>query len=445
MAAMTLCTLVLHDMKCRSVLAAAAAICTLGPATGANAQTSTPPPSQPPVLAAPASASPPAVGSPGVGAQPVTPYLHMRQRIETVDQDGLVRSALASTLRIRAGLRTTAWHGLSATLEGEAVVRLGPQDYNDTVNGRTGFPVVADAAGVMLNQAYVRWQPVREAEIVAGRQTVNFDNQRWVGSVEWRQNDQTLDAVRAGLAPDGQTRFDYIHSWRVNRVFGPDSAQGVWRRSDIHLLHGSATIAPLGTLTAFGYWLDLPDAPTLSSRTLGVRLTGDRPLGGGLRLVYAAEYARQRDHGVNPQRFGHDYILIEPGVSVGAVSARVGYERLGGDGVTALQTPLATLHAFNGWTDRFLTTPATGLRDLYADVQWRIGPLVAGAAPATLRAQLHDFNAAAGSTDYGREAGAWLIVPLSRAVTASAKLSHYDADRFGADTTKAWFSLEARF
>ena len=30
-----------------------------------------------------------------------------------------------------------------------------------------------------------------------------------------------------------------------------------------------------------------------------------------------------------------------------------------------LQTPLATLHAFNGWADMFLTTPANGLQDLY--------------------------------------------------------------------------------
>ena len=29
-------------------------------------------------------------------------------------------------------------------------------------------------------------------------------------------------------------------------------------------------------------------------------------------------------------------------------------------------TPLATLHKFQGWADKFLTTPANGLEDLYA-------------------------------------------------------------------------------
>ena len=42
---------------------------------------------------------------------------------------------------------------------------------------------------------------------------------------------------------------------------------------------------------------------------------------------------------------------------------------LGSDGgVAAFQTPLATLHAFNGWADLFLTTPARGLRAWWASV-----------------------------------------------------------------------------
>ena len=43
---------------------------------------------------------------------------------------------------------------------------------------------------------------------------------------------------------------------------------------------------------------------------------------------------------------------------------KLGFERLEGNGTVALQTPLATLHAFNGWADKFLSTPANGLRDV---------------------------------------------------------------------------------
>ena len=393
----------------------------------------------PPPAAPAASPQAPAATSP----DPVTPYVNARYRLETVEQDGIAESAFASTLRVRAGVRTAQWHGLSAVLEGEAIVRLGPQDYNDTVNGRTAFPVVPDPSDVLLNQAYVRWQPVKQVEATGGRQAINLDNQRWVGSVDWRQNDQTLDAVRVAVSPTSNTRLEYIHSWRVNRIFGPDSPQGIWRDTDIHLLRGSATLVPLGTLSAYGYWLDLPSAPALSSRTWGLRLTGQQSVWKGVTLHYAAEFAQQRDHGANPARFSHDYLLIEPGIGVGPVTVRIGYERLSGDGVTALQTPLATGHAFNGWADRFLTTPANGLRDFYTDVQWRLGPLLTK-APATLRLQAHDFNATRNGTDYGREYGAWLIVPVSKQISTTAKLSHYDADAFATDTTKFWLSVDFR-
>jgi hypothetical protein len=66
-------------------------------------------------------------------------------------------------------------------------------------------------------------------EATVGRQAINLDNQRWVGSVDWRQNDQTLDAVRAAVSPSRNTRLEYVHSWRVNRIVGPDSPQGIWR------------------------------------------------------------------------------------------------------------------------------------------------------------------------------------------------------------------------
>lgn len=375
---------------------------------------------------------------------PITPYLNARYRLEVVDQDGFDRSAVASTLRLRAGARTATWDGLSALVEGEAIMRLGPSHYNDTTNGVIDRPIVADPSDLLLNQAYVKWQPAKQLEAIVGRQTVNLDNQRWIGSVDWRQNDQTLDAVRLAVTPTANTRLEYVHSTRVNRVFGPDSPQGTWRHADINIVRGSAAITPVGTLVAYGYWLDLPTAPTQSSRTVGFRLTGEQKVGNGAKLLYAAEFARQHDYAANPRQFRHDYLLIEPGVAVGPVTARLGYERLEGDGTTALQTPLATLHAFNGWTDKFLTTPADGLRDAYADIQWRDGTLTK-AGPVAVRFQLHDFNATHGSRPYGREAGASATLPMTSRITSTLKVSRYFADRFATDTTKVWLAIEARY
>lgn len=74
----------------------------------------------------------------------VTPFANIRYRLELVDQAELPENATASTLRIRAGLKTAEWRGLSALVEGEAIARIGAEHYNDTVNGRSNYPVAID-------------------------------------------------------------------------------------------------------------------------------------------------------------------------------------------------------------------------------------------------------------------------------------------------------------
>ena len=374
----------------------------------------------------------------------ITPYANIRYRLELVDQDGIARNATASTLRIRAGLKTTEWNGLSAVVEGEAIVAIGKERFNDTINRRTQFPVVADPEDILLNQAYVRWSPDNRIEASAGRQAVNLDNQRWIGSVGWRQNDQTLDAVKLSVKPVADVSVDYFHAWRVNRIFGTDAPQGIWRNTDIHGLRGGAKIKPLGTLSAYGYWLDIPAAPLMSSRTLGVRLSGDQPFNQSSKILYSAEYATQQDLGVNPLSFSHDYLLAEAGIAAGPVTAKVGFERLEGNGSSALQTPLATLHAFNGWSDKFLVTPANGLRDIYADIGYKLtgdGPLKG----TNFRLIYHDFRSTRLGIGYGSEWDAVISVPVRNNITLLGKLARYDADRFSTDTSKAWFSIEAKF
>jgi len=374
----------------------------------------------------------------------IDPFINLRYRLELVDQDGFANDATASTLRVRAGVRTREWEGFSAHVEGEGIIRLGPEDFNDTVNGRTAFPVVADPQDLVLNQAYIRWQLPDRVDARVGRQVINLDNQRWIGSVGWRQNDQTFDAAFATAHPSVSTSLTYGYVWRVNRIFGPDSPMGIWRDNDIHMIRGSIDVADFGTISAYGYLLDIPDAPVNSSQTWGVRVAGRRPVGGNVTLTYAAEYARQRDHAGHPRDFSLSYLLVEPGVSVGPVALRVGYERLGGNGVDALQTPLATLHAFNGWADKFLRTPPNGLRDLYVDATVR--PFRGGLLQnSSFRVAYHDFRSTRGDMHYGRELDAQFSIPLRSGWSVALKYSDYDADRFAADTRKFWLTTQISF
>mgnify|MGYP000949359646 CR=1 FL=1 len=385
-----------------------------------------------------------AAGAAGAApAAPITPYADARYRIEVVDQAGLPETAAAATLRVRAGLRSAEWNGLSGVVEGEVIAALGKARYNDTINGRVSFPIVADPSDALLNQAYLRWRPSAAVDLSAGRQAINIDNQRWVGSVNWRQNDQTFDAVRASVKPAKAFSLDYFYAWRVNRVFGTDSPQGIWRHTAIHSARAAYVVPGLGTLSAYGLWLDIPSAPASSSRTLGARLAGEYKLGPATRLLYSAEYARQKNAANNPASYDLSYLLIEPGVASGPWSARVGFERLEGNGTAAVQTPLATLHAFNGWADKFLTTPARGLRDLYVDAGWKAakGPLKG----LGLRAAWHDYNSTVGGLNYGQEWNAQASYPLGRNWTVLTKLARYNAQTLATDTTKFWFLVEARF
>ncbi len=374
---------------------------------------------------------------------PIKPYVDVRYRLETVDQAGLPRDATASTLRIKAGIETAEWNGFSAKVEGEAITNIGADRFNDTVNGRTQFPVVADPSDVVLNQAYVRWRHNNSIDAKVGRQTVNLDNQRWIGSVGWRQNDQTMDAVLATVTATKRLSATYGYSWRVQRIFGPDSPKGTFRNNNVHLIRASYDAPVAGRITAYSYLLDVPDAPGVSSQTFGVRLAGKQDIGGA-KLLYAAEYAQQSDYGPNPANFRHGYLLLEPGLSVGPVTAKIGLERLEGDGTTALQTPLATLHKFNGWADKFLNTPANGLRDIYGDLvikpdgpDWLKG--------TTFRALYHDYRSTRGNLDYGQEWNFLIARSFGKHVSVSLKYADYDSAGFGADTQKFWFTTQFKF
>src|SRR5437868_3122510 len=93
---------------------------------------------------------------------------------------------------------------------------------------------------------------------------------------------------------------------------------------------------------------------------------------GKARLTLALSYARQSDYGRNPVRFAADYVAGEAGLAYRSLTLTGGWEKLGSDGGrAAVQTPMATLHKFDGWADLFLTTPANGLRDLYAGAAYK--------------------------------------------------------------------------
>jgi hypothetical protein len=358
-------------------------------------------------------------------------WLKLRPRVEFVDQDGFDHDAWASTLRTVLGYETARWHGASVLLEFEDVSAIGNELYNSTTNGATSYPTVADPEGSELNQVHLAYSPEEELTFKFGRQVVILDNHRFVGDVGWRQNQQTFDAASFLWAPTAALDVFYAFIDNVNRVFGDDSAVGDHRMAS-NLVNVGYDVEGWGRAAAYAYLLDYDSVDTNSTNTLGARFAGTHAFD-SFELLYGAELASQSDTADNPNDVDQDYLLAELGGKVGAWSARLGHEVLGGSGDPgdAFQTPLATLHAFNGWADKFLTTPDDGLVDTY---------LALGAKQDAFTYQLawHDFSADSGSDDYGSELDASVTWAVAKSLTLGLKAADYDADDFATDTTKAW-------
>lgn len=376
------------------------------------------------------------IGVPVASAQTASSWrVDLRYRFEQVDDDALVRDAKAHTVRLRVGYQHSFSPGWRAYLEGEHVESLNGE-FNSTANGNTGFPVVADPEDTELNQAWLGYAGER-IEGRLGRQRILIDNHRFLGNVGWRQNEQTYDAVWLAGSPLPGLRAQYGYLNRVHRVFSDAAINPLLRERehDSHFVDLDYAVAPALKLGGYVFLLKDEDAPADSSSTWGVRAVGSHVLNERIKLAVRGEYARQSDYRNQPLDFGLDYWRLEPSITLKGVTFKTGWERLDGDGSKGFATPLATLHAFNGWADRFLATPADGLDDRFIGVSGSLGK----ASWAVVR---HEFDAARGSADYGHEWDASLSYPLPHGLTALVKLADYQSDGFATDVSKFWFQLE---
>ena len=150
--------------------------------------------------------------------------LEARYRYEHVDQDNPLNNANAQTLRSRVSLQSGKVYGFSGLVEADNVSRIGDASYNSTRNGQTNYSVVADPDGTEINQALLRYDHTK-GNAVVGRQRINLDNQRFIGSVAWRQNEQTFDGGLAQLKPITGMTLTYSYIDNVNTIFGPDNGR----------------------------------------------------------------------------------------------------------------------------------------------------------------------------------------------------------------------------
>jgi hypothetical protein len=398
------------------------------------------------------------------------PVIDLRGRFESVTDAGKTADANAVSLRARLGYETGAWNGLSLQFDFDQIWSGGA--YNSTRNGRTAYPVVGDPSMTVLNRLQLSYASDFDTRFVLGRQRLLIGNQRFIGNSGWRQHEQTFDAVSAvNTSMDGLT-LSYAYLYRINRVYGPSppvpsgsvaaaTGQASYFKSTSHVMDGVYSGTPGLRLEAYVFLLDLsapgyatlPAQVTATSRlstaTYGGRGDYGFALAKGVTAKLSAEFAHQTDYANNPLSFALNYGLGEGSLTWQGLTGTAGYEVLDGNGSIGFATPLATLHAFNGWADLFLTTPANGLKDLYLRAAYALPVDFMAAKTLNLSAAWHDFKTDTRNAGIGGEWDAQAELTMAANLSVLLKYADYQGAGLAAggfaDKSVFWLQTAYRY
>ncbi len=372
----------------------------------------------------------------------VTPTVDSRLRYEFGDQDGFEDSH-AGTWRNRIGVLTREISGFQLFAEYEGTLTVDRDSYNAAgIHGPSNKTVIADPESHELNQLWGSSTGFDDTlSVKAGRQGINLDGQRFVGTVGWRQNMQSYDAAAVTLKPTEDLEVYYGYLWQVNRIFGSEveAAPLTDFVGNSHLVNAKYKGLPFGTLTTYAYFLDLHNeaGDANSNHTFGASLAGDVF---DTAIDYHAEYAYQTDGFDSPLDYAAHYAhgsLSSPLIE--GITGTLGLEYLGSDNGVGFKTPLATLHKFNGFADRFLNTPASGLTDLYGSLAFKL-PFAIGASVGYHHFWDDEFGAS-----IGNEVDIVLTKSLGKGVTLLTKGALYRGEGGEPDLTRAVVELSYQF
>lgn len=377
-----------------------------------------------------------------------------RPAVRTVDTEGY-----AVTARTALKYTTGDFYNTFFTVEFENVTSLTDEDeYFDGPLGTSTpgtVPAIIDPEGTEVNQAFIGLKPLDGTLIKVGRQIITPRKapfHRFLGTVLWRQNWQTQDAVTVVNTSLPNTTIMGGYIWNNNFITGQD------RNMQAPIFNVKYDGFKYAKLEGYYYDLNFTDTANLGlgTETVGGRVSGAYPVSEQMKLIYAGEYATQSESDDAPTPYDADYYLVEGGFKYAfkdsffkSLMAKVSYEVQEADtsaGI-AFRTPLGTNHAYQGWADNFLVTPAAGIEDTYFTV------VATGAYATKLILQYHMLDAESGAFDeYGDEFGVWFTKAFNKKYIVGLKYSDYSGDGNGAngnprsaDLSKFWAYFTVNF
>jgi hypothetical protein len=338
-----------------------------------------------------------------------------RLRYENVQQDGLqpgtysnasntpnptgtqdLKDANALTLRSLIGWQTAPYHNWSFAAQLINVSKLD-DDFNDGTNNfrtngasnqnsRIEYAKVADPDHTDINQLYVDWTGIKNTRVRAGRQQVNLDNVRFIGDIAFRQVMQVFDGVSVFNKSIPDTELFLAHFGKVSQIFTTE------RTGDLEVINARYRLSPTESLIGYGYLSNFDNlgmgnawfgtgaanlAANQSNKIIGIRLDGTHPFTPNYRAHYTAEYAKQSDYKGGDDRIDAHYYKLGGGFGIDNFNLRIDQELLSSNNNQyAFQTPFGTNHLFQGWVDKFLVTPRSGIKDSFVTATYRYGDFV---------------------------------------------------------------------
>jgi len=329
----------------------------------------------------------------------------IRPRLEMADvKDNALESANALTARIHLSATAGLFEieGLSATIGVQSINNMGYTNYSVPSTNPKKYDVINDPQAAMLSEASIDYK-VGETALHAGRSQLNLDNQRFIGTVGWRQLERSYDTISVTNKDIKNLELMAAYLYGYAGVGGTTTTD-----TNSAILHAKYTLFEALSITAYDYMLGS------HSDTLGVALEGKSAFEGA-KLDYHAEFALQKDptleYQVENVKADAFYYNLDLGANISGLLVGINYEFLSGtdgnDGKTNFKPSLGTNHKFNGWADVFYvgnSGPTGGLEDLNA----RLG--YANPSFGKVMAIYHDFSshkdmaAASGtSTNLGSE------------------------------------------
>lgn len=364
----------------------------------------------------------------------------LKARYETVETPTTTTGqAKAMTMGYRFGYETGAYHDFAVNVQAQGV--WGNKQYADGQIGSTqapGLNTVNDPAGVNLSQAHLIYRGIADTTLKQGRQVIRYDDDRWVGNVDWRQNWQTYDASSITNKSLGDTTIQAAYVSNVNRPSTDGAVSGNTHMKSTLVNVNNKSLSFMD-IVAYNYRLDYTN-PTYaaasngnsntfgSTNTTGVKLAKDGIDVAGFKLGWTGEMASQKNFKQNTTNYTAKYTNIAGNVGGSLGKLTVGQEVLGSDNGVGLQTPLATLFAFNGWADKFLVTPKDGLKDTYFKGRTSVAGIVLGG-------DFHQFKSDIGSLNLGREVDLIAEKDIDKNFAVGARAARYKADAASSGTT----------